>query len=189
MKDIVRLSIRLRHLCLVLAVVSCSKKGGTDYGQLQCLDGWPAQPSEVASTSFTAAPSVMGQGHQRVAASPPQSGVAISNDRVVFSAGASVAALDRRTGAQLFVRSTTPGNYFLSAPVVDTQGQIYVQAAANLHAFAPDGTQRWTYALDAATSSEPASGSFVPTLVADAMVLARSLKGDVAVNAAGTAVW
>src|SRR5262245_29213892 len=140
-----------------LPAAGCSKKG-RDYGALQCLDDWPAQPAAGTSPSLAVTPALIWQADLGLAAAPhSQPGVALSNDRVVFSAGASWAAHDRRTGARLFVRSTSPGNYFLSAPVVDSQGQIYVQSSVTLNAFAPDGTARWTYALDTPRSAEPDS--------------------------------
>src|SRR3954468_3186455 len=102
-------------LTFIFSASACSKKGETtDYGVLACLDGLPEARTEAASPSLPANPSVLWQASLGNAASPLQSGVALSNDRVIVSAAASWAALDRRTGEVLFVEKTSPANYFLS---------------------------------------------------------------------------
>jgi hypothetical protein len=169
---------------------ACAKKaGGAAYGTLDCLDGWPERPTGAASSSLTVTPSVLWQTNLGIAAPPLQAGVALSSDRVIVSAAASWAALDRRTGSVLFVERTSPANYFLSAPVVDAQQRIYVQSKLTLYAYDGDRTSRWVHPLDTPSSSEAEYASFTPTLIGEDMILASSLKGDRALNAAGSEIW
>jgi hypothetical protein len=183
-----RLTI-LTGICLALCVSACSKTKPRDYGTLGCLDGWPAQPTDGPAASLSVAPSIVWQFDQG-AASPLQQGVALSGDTLVVSGGASWAALDRANGTVRVRQSATPGNLFLSAPVLDGAGRIYVQSRATLHAFNSDGSTRWTSSLGASpATSEPESASFMPTLIDDRTLLVRGSNADIALTTDGAKVW
>lgn len=177
-------------LCLAVVGAACSKTKPRDYGMLACLEGWPAQPTDGPLQSLAGTPSIVWQFDQG-AASPGQQGVAVHGDAVIVSGGASWAALDRATGAVRRRQSTSPGNYFLSAPVLDGEGRIYVQSRATLFAFDNnDGSTRWTSSLGpVAASAEPESASFMPTLIDDRTVLVRGSTADMALTTDGARLW
>jgi hypothetical protein len=177
-------------LTFIFSASACSKKGETtDYGVLACLDGLPEARTEAASPSLPANPSVLWQASLGNAASPLQSGVALSNDRVIVSAAASWAALDRRTGEVLFVEKTSPANYFLSPPAVDSQQRVYVQSKVTLFAYDAGRTARWNSALDTPASAEAEYAGATPTVIGDDVILVSSLSGNRALSGTGKEIW
>jgi hypothetical protein len=184
-----------RLLCAAGAVfaleLACSKHG-TDYGTLACLDAWPSPPSPAGSTqSLAVTPSILWQTSLGSSAVPQSAGVALWNENVVASAGASWIALDRRTGKVLLNgRGDAPANYFLGAPAVDRQGVIYVQSNVTMDAFDPDGSRRWSVGLPGeGTTSEPLQGMFAPTILDDTFVVAGSRAGEVAFTVSADSAW
>jgi hypothetical protein len=178
-------------IAVLLSVVACSKRGGTDYGKLACLDGWPAASVASPGASLSVSAGLLWQTPLVAGVWPSNPGVALVGEAVVASSGAGWAAIDRKTGAIRSRGSTgpDPSNYFLGAPAVDGAGTIYVQSAFALYAFGLDGTKRWTVYLDGPQSAEPVSGAFSPTVVGSNQVLAVSAGAEQALDLAGQKVW
>src|SRR5262245_8875103 len=93
----------LMALLAVGLVGNCSKKG-RDYGTLGCLDGWPAAATNTLASPLSVTPSIVWQRNLGLNAAPFPARIAVSNNRVVVSAGADWAALDRMSGGVLFTK-------------------------------------------------------------------------------------
>ena len=100
---------------LLLFVAACSKKGDGDYGNLGCLDGWPAAPATSSAATLAVAPAVLWQTSLVAGIWPDNPGVALVGDTVIASSGPGWASLDRKTGTFVSRGSTgpDPSNYYL----------------------------------------------------------------------------
>lgn len=102
---------------------------------------------------------------KKLAAQSFRSSPALATNRVVVSQAAGVTAFDT-LGAIVYDKSFATGGV-TSSPVVDDVGNVYVQSAAALVSYGPDGAARWSADSLACAYCDAATGIGAPTLLAD----------------------
>ena len=176
--------------------VACSSTPAPDYGELACFDVWPDAPAPVApKASLPTTPAVAWQTPLLTAiALDDYRGIALSGDRVITTAGASVVALDRATGAQVFSKplESQQGLVSLGPPTVDEKGEILVQSPDAVTTLSPDGTVLSTSGPSGQWSSGgdgPGVGTGFPLALVGSEILAFSTVDQEAVDPVGAVLW